>query len=904
MKTHWKIALCIGIATIAGCGMMAGGGACDPAIGGLPSINSVTPLSGYAGTLVTISGSGFGEEWEDNHVMIGTVAAQVVTASPTQLEALVGIGAKGGPVSVEVNGSTDSIADNFEILDWPATDSGEDGPPIFFEGHGLGVPLGSAKYKGSAAASKLPSTGQLQVLVIPSYPTDRVPGNLANEKQAITNPWTNVNTFYDQASYGTLDVQITVADWVPLTGTFNDYVLLKGGSPPGVADPKWAPNLRPSVLNRFRAECANGAVNTQGLDLDNYDVMATYIWINGTFIRAWGGVTQSNFAYAGNGLDFNITADHEIWQIALGEIANWGRCAHELGHCLIDAGLVLGEDVYTSGLIDPASATATTLEMMGSHDTHPLYSGEYMYQLGWFSAANITELQWDRNPFSQNYSIVSHRLTQDNDPNQIHLLRIKVNEGLYYYVEARQTPPVGDSQIFDANIPLGATADGGVVVTKVITDEVNNNQEMRFITLLHANATVLGSGEVATDPARGLKIFVNTIYTDTADADRLVCSVTVEWAQSLQPDPNADFDLRIDPWGPGWETPDIWIDREPWNVFDTTDAGGNPTGNGDVPQVGEINHFFGRVHCDGGTDATNVRLTYYSITPPGVGDNGTWTPLDTQEIPLVSAGGQADDNTNWVPIVGEHTCLQVIAEHQAGEVTYGNNKAQENVFEFEPVADSVPDPIKIPLAVRNPLNEPSLVWIHLEGVPQGYKVQLPHHWVYLPAMGHKEMEAIVITLDDIENTQRSVLDLSVTGDIPHSYGDLVGGVYPASRALPIGGFVAKIRPKHRIKLEISQDRERTTSTAIGVKGAMIPGYTDQPVLVVLEGPTGIVSGQTVKTDAQGGFLASFDLTQPPFGGTTQQPSPPASGDYKARAHTIHASAVISVTSNEVSIPFP
>ncbi|MFQ5412452.1 MAG: IPT/TIG domain-containing protein, partial [Phycisphaerae bacterium] len=170
MKVRWKLAICIGIAALAGCGMMAGGGACDPAIGGaaLPSIDSVTPMAGYAGTRVTLAGSGFGEEWEDNHVMIGTVAAHVVTASPTQLEAIVGIGAKSGAVSVEVNGNTDAIADDFEILDWPATDSGEDGPPIFFEGHGLGPQLGSAKYKGSAAADKLPSTGQLQVLVIPS----------------------------------------------------------------------------------------------------------------------------------------------------------------------------------------------------------------------------------------------------------------------------------------------------------------------------------------------------------------------------------------------------------------------------------------------------------------------------------------------------------------------------------------------------------------------------------------------------------------------------------------------------------------------------------------------------------------------------------------------------------------
>ncbi len=913
MKLDKKVLACVALVVLGGsaAGMMGDG--CDIGLGGFGGgggggggqllIDSVTPMQGHAGTLVTIEGSGFGEEWEDNYVMIGSVEANVVTASPTRIEALVGIGAENGPVSVDVGAVKAETPDAFLIMDWPSSDSGEDGPPIFIEGRGLGTALSFGKTKNSTSAI-LPSTGQLQVLVIPSYPTDRVPGNEAAELQAITDVWTEVNTFYDQASYDTLDVQITVANWVPLTGNFNDYVLLTGGSPPGEDDPWWTSNLRPAVMDRFRAECANGAVNSDNFDLDDFDVMACYIWINGARIRAWGGSTRSNFAYTGNGLDINITADHEIWQVALGEDADWGRCAHELGHCLIEAGTVLGEDVYRSGLVDPDAATAASFEMMGSHDSHPLYSGEYMYQLGWFDDANVVELEWDRNPSSEEFFITAHRLVEDNDPTQIHLVRIKVNEGLYYYVETRQRPPAGDAQIFDTAIPLGGASNGGVVVTKVITDEVNNNQQMRFVTLLHADSTVLDIADVATDPARGLRIIVDNVYIDTADDDRMVATVTVEWAQNLQPDPDGDFDLRIEPWGPNWETVDIWVDRSPWNVYDSTDAAGNPTGNGDVPQVEEINRFYARVHNDGDNDATNVRLTFYSIEPPGVGDNGSWTPIDTQEIATITAGDSATDRVNWVPIVDKHTCLQVIAEHQEGEVTYGNNKAQENVFEFEPAADSIPDPIKIPLAVRNPLDEATLVWLRVEGVPAGYKVMLPHHWVYLEAGGEMEMEAVVITLQDIEITQRALPNLIFSGGIPHSYGELVDDVYPASRVLPIGGFTAMIRPKHRVAIKIEEDRERTTSTAIGVRGDLTPGYADQPVTMILVGPQGSVWGKEAKSDANGAFSTVFDLTLDPEGETTDQIGQPASGDYKARAYTIGAPDVIRASAKEIIISFP
>jgi hypothetical protein len=315
------------------------------------------------------------------------------------------------------------------------------------------------------------------------------------------------------------------------------------------------------------------------------------------------------------------------------------------------------------------------------------------------------------------------------------------------------------------------------------------------------------------------------------------------------------------------------------------------------------------VHCDGSADATNVRLTFYAISPPGVGDNGTWTPLDTEILANVAADDSEETFINWVPVVGEHTCLQLVAEDQLGEVTFGNNKAQENVFEFEAPADSVPAPIKIPLAVRNPKNEPSIVLVRLMGIPDGYIVQLPHHWVYLDALGELEMEAIVVSLNDIEKTsqeQRHPLNMVVDGVIPRTYTLPVLGVDPGSRMLPIGGFIAEVTPKHRSSIKLEQDREtQETQDTIGLKGTITPALAGQPVQVVLTDPSNRVRVKDATTDAAGKFSASFDLTLAPTDDPlTGKPGPsekPLTGKYTAKAYIVSAPDVIQAESNEVTI---
>jgi IPT/TIG domain len=862
-----------------------------------PQVVDFAPMRGRPGTIVEIHGSNFSGTRADNQVSVGGAPALVVEASESRLRAITDDTARTGPVEVTVGGRTADGPHDFEVLDAPVPGSDTEGPPIHFAG------------TGTALAGDVPSTGTLNVLVALVNPSDRVPSNPANARTAVLNAWSNVHTFYDQASYGRLNVHVDVtASWHTLSGNFNDYVTVDP------ADSN-APNVRPGALDRLTAEAANAAQG-EGLSLNSYAIMATVIFLNGTFIRAWGGWSRSNFSYvnAGAGININITADHEVNLLAIQETADWGRFAHETGHNIVSApsalsaspgAATLGEDVYSSDLVDPSVATAQDFEIMGNHDTHPCFSAYHMEKLGYYGSSNVLDLQWDRNAFSHEYDVVAHGPSENSAGGRYHLLKIKVADGLYYYVEVRQRPGT-TSQVFDPSIPLdGASNDGGVVVYKVLTDTVNNNQQLRFITLLH-DAHVLKQGDVATDPARDFKI---TVVNGGVAARPLVSRVRVEWAQTQADDPNGAFDLRVEPWGAGWQTADIWVDRIPYGAYDQPlDAQGRPQGNGDKPRPLEINHFWGRVHCDGAMDASSVRVTFYAVDPPGVGDNGNWAPLQTKVVPAVTAGGYTDVNVNWVPQVGQHTCLKVYAERQLGEVTGGNNSAQENVFQFEAPAHSVPAPVTMPVAVRNPRKEPSLVLLGVHGVPDGYTVQFPHSWLQMEALEERRLELTVVpTLDykRLKGRDRRPPHIRVAGDVPRSYEkEVPPGSLPGSRMLAIGGVTAQVTPKQGVRLRLGEDREHSKGRVIAVRGAMVPGLAGEWVRVDLTDPKGRLRPAEASTDGQGGFTATFDLTRPPsldVKADRRRREKPVPGVYKARARTINSPNAAQADSNVVVI---
>jgi hypothetical protein len=847
--------------------------------------------------MLEIRGQNFALDRTENTVTVAGKPAIVVYASSTKLKVITDLATTSGPVKVKIGIYTAVGPYDFQALPYPQ--AVEDGPPIFMTGAGFGL------------TGDVPSTGTLNVLVVLVNPTDRVPTNPTNARNTVVQAWNTVHTFYDQASYSRLNVDVDVtANWHSLTGNFNDYVTIAAGDPD-------APNIRPSVLDRLMAEAAQAAVN-EGFNLNNYAVMACVINLDGTFIRAWGGWSRQVFQYNdGAGTNINITVNHDLNLLAIQESANWGRFAHELGHNIVSVptalsaspgAATLGEDVYESDLVDPSAATAHKFEMMGDHDNHPLFSAYNLEKLGWYNGSNILNLQWDRNAFSQEYEIVEHGLTENTTGGRYHIIKIRVTNGLFYYVEVRQRPG-GTSQVFDENIPLnGATQQGGVIVTKVLTDTVNINQQMRFITLLH-DPHVLKQGDIATDPIRAFKL---TVVNDHAATNPLVCRVRVEWAQGIADDPNGAFDLRVEPWDNNWQTPDIWIDRQLYGSYDQAlDAQGRPQGNGDKPKPGEINHFWARIHCDGTVGANNVRVTFYSITPPGVGDNGNWAPIQTRLI-NINANSYTDVNVNWVPVVGQHTCLKAVAEQQLGEITGGNNSAQENVFQFEASASSVPEPLIKTVAVRNPLQQRTLVLIGVKGVPEGFTVQMPYSWLWMEPLEERQVELTLIpTLDYIEyrRKQLTLAKVRVTADVPRSYTqEIAPGVLPGSRMLAIGGITAQVAPKQRVEVRLWEDKVLSRrEKAIALTGVITPAMAGEKLRVDLIDPNERQRVQEVTTDSQGRFQAIFRMGEFTSEVTAQvsqeQMEYQVQGVYKAQAFVINSPQAAEAESNIVYVRY-
>jgi len=846
-----------------------------------PTIVDFQPWRGYAGTIMVIAGSGFSQERRDNQVTVAGEPALVIEAATDRLVVITSTNTRTGPVEVTVDSETATGPRDFEVLAWPEPGAGEDGPPYSYAGAGAG---------GSPSAG-VPPTGTAKILVVACYPTDLVPADQTATRQDIVDTFAEVTTYYDQASYGQLDVQVDVTTFVDLLQNA-DYYHRANGSP-------GYPNIDNAVLDQLMAECAQGAVD-QGFDLDDYSVLVASVHMPGLSVRAWGGWSSNSFAYDdGAGTTINIVTGQPLGLIAQRHDADWGRAAHEFAHNVVDGGLVLGEDVYGSDLVDASEATVADFDMMGNHDSHPLFSAFWMHQMGWYDAANIAELDWDRNPFSQEFDLVAHGLTQDADLNRKHLIRIKVSDGLFYFVEVRQRPDVaaGDTQVFDGNIPLpmGGAPDGGVLISRAITGEMNNNQQTRLVTLLQSQKRVMVTGETGVDPLRTLRI---TVLNDNVQARPRVCRVRIEWAQEIADTPGGDFDLRLEPWGPGWETVDIWVDRDPFGAFESTDAAGDPSGNGDKPRPMEINRFETRIRNDGTADAADVLVTHYAVEPPGVGDNGNWSPLATYSVPNVPAGGSVVGRANWVPLVGEHTCLKVAISQQLGEITGNNNSAQENVFEFEPAAASVPEPVSLTVAVRNPLKERTLVRIGLEGVPFGYYVYFPHRWLWLEPLAERKLDLLVIPWIDFRESKHRTADVRLYGRVPRVYEeklDVTGN--PASWFAPIGGILASVTPKRRGKIRIDRELKDEDGERVTVRGIVEPHIADQSVRVDMTRPDGTVQVAAAKTEVSGRFSATFRLSGRKR--RTNGKSAVEQGTYAFQAHIMGATRIAPADSNVV-----
>jgi hypothetical protein len=855
-----------------------------------PRIDSFDPPGAQRGTILTIRGARFAASRSDNQVTIGGTSVPVLAASFGELKVLATKDVDTGPVKIKIGTRTAASPYDFVVKGYPG--GGDDGPPVFAMGAGDG------------ATGDVNPIGTIRVLVVVCQAADRVPANFANVRTGLNDRWTNVQTFYTQASFTRTNVQFDIVNTAAqLDGNFTDFVDLAG-----------VQNIIPGQLNRVAAITAQHAQDA-GFNLNNYQMMCSVVFTNGAFVRAWGGSDTQTFSYddgkpAGDPthIHIDITLTQKINLLWINENPNWGRFAHEFGHNIVsaptatgDGTATLGEDVYGSDLVDPGAATAKDFEMMGNHDSHPIFTGFHLEKLGYYQAANIKEVQWDRNPHSEDVDLIAHGLAEDANANRFHILKIKISNALSYYVEVRQQPGA-TAQIFDDSIPLGAAPNqGGVIVTRVIADEMHNNQQTRFITLMHDDRVQI-QGDIIEDPARALRI---TVLNDSVQARPLVCRVRVEWAQTIADDPNGSFDLNVEPWDNNWQSPDIWVDRDPFGAFDNAlDGQGRPTGNGDKPWVNHINQFTARVHVSGAMGASNVKVTFYAVTPPGVGDNGNWSPIAVKTIANLPQAGFMDSFCNWVPVVGHHTCLKVYASQQLGEISGGNNGAQENVFDFQAAGASPADPLFIKTAVRNPLDEPRAIQLSMRGLPTGWAAQIPHAWIWLDGGAEKEIEVMVWPVADVnaykfgrnkEGKLPGLAPLRVAGFIERSYSEEmdVSHTVPGSRFYPIGGtfYRVAVRKRATIRMEVADKEQR--KAAVSVHGSVAPVRADQRILVDVLFPDGKTRRVVqTKTQSNGQFDARISL----INDKKLMPGP-----YRVQAFIFHASELADAESNVIYV---
>jgi hypothetical protein len=880
------------------------------ALAGCQGIREIRPDHGLPGTVVEIRGSGFAPAWHENAVTIGGSRARVIEADATRIRVVALRDVATGPVVVTTPTQTFTSTA-------PFTRSGDTLAPTAETTSGPKLVEGRA-FPLDRRYDMAPKQLNQKILIVLAKPSDIDPeanipawgaglvGPFANSKEFVqrltTHPDNGVNRYFIDASGNETSADFTVTDWMPLSQIRDFYA--------------WGPaDVVRAQTALTAAQAARDALNTDpSATQADIDAAQAVVDAKTALLKeandSQGFLQQPDFAWAEaligakaalGDATFNSFTDHFLvlagpWMrgsccwVGTGFHAESTNPAFPLGPFDIDfpspkGGTWMAEDgmpgrmahelshFFASGDLYDGSAGA--FDLMGFHDDTPMYSGYNQHRRGtWLSAGNVAELQWGTPAdFNQTFELVAPQQAESNASDAIkQVLQLRVTDGLFYYIEVRQKPDpaaaAGSKPSFDRNLPgVDPTTLSGVVITRAIESNNQTNNLEPSITLVAPAATTprtMAVGEVFTDPARTIRI---TVEARTA-ARPATYRVRVEWGHLPSTDPNGQYDLRIAPWAPPpWETVDIWANSTkndttvpPKIIYTNHEPGDDtkPIGNGDAPWVGHDNTVYARITNQGvAPTPESARVSFYLISPPGVGDNGTWTPFDTVVVPPLAAGETriVAATRKWRPVVGEHTCLKVMIEPMNGEVTFDNNNAQENFSEFESGASSPYRVVEFDVEARNPYDRGIVMDMQPRSVPENWFVALDQGAVWLPPKGTKTVHAVLWTdrtpewesqREGRKGPRKAMIDIEGWS---HRLWD---------RFSPLGGVTAFVRAVRDVRLTITprQDDFRR-GASLTVVGHLTPASASAQVALHLEGPGGERIVESTKTDAGGQFVHTF-----------------------------------------------
>jgi hypothetical protein len=122
---------------------------------------------------------------------------------------------------------------------------------------------------------------------------------------------------------------------------------------------------------------------------------------------------------------------------------------------------------HSDGTYTPGTAEDWCLS--SDHDKEPLWCGHQIHEkMAVYQATlpnvNVVDLQWSPTApaIDHTYEVVAHDANEDPDPNpdRVHLLKLRVADGLWYFVEVRQAPA---GLVFDQHLPLPAGVTAAVL---------------------------------------------------------------------------------------------------------------------------------------------------------------------------------------------------------------------------------------------------------------------------------------------------------------------------------------------------------------------------------------------------------------------------------------------------------
>jgi len=605
---------------------------------------------------------------------------------------------------------------------------------------------------------------------------------------------------------------------------------------------------RPDALWVDAIQLAQGA----GFMPDDFE--GIIVVLNGPFLR--GASTPPPLAQSVVNGEDTIEFASAKGLIYIATNAEVARIAHEIGHWL---GMVdLYEERYADG--SALLGTAAPWDIGGGSpppsDGLHLFTGFHIHDVMRFYKtadpnkpvdpdANVEERAWSIGDpaLDETFDLVAHGAAEDTNPvPRIHILKLKVAEGLAYYVEVRQKQPPFGGLTFDRTIPLTSAGEARVLLTRMHPVTTFANSRERVVMLLGT----LDVGQSWADAARQIEITVEQLVQNTP----CVYRVRLRWNQPVVP--NGKYDAWITPWVTGkWESEDIWVDslRNGYGVFESFAPGkpGEATMNGDRPWVGRINLIGARIHNSGPADATNLQVSFYVNSPPGIGDNGSWFTLGTRPIPSIPANGTFIVNHSWVPTVGQHSCLRVeIMPQPNNESIVGNNMAQENVFTFDSAGGSSHQPVVVEAAVRSPFMVWKRVDLFANGLPDGWHAVVDHAWMWLPPKGSRPVRAVIWTdLNTPRGGDRKIpplAEVSIEGwtDFDHPY-------------LPIGGVLARVKATKRV---LPQCDVQVLAGELIVRGCIKPPLAGVPITIEIVDANGARRYLHLATDESGCFTLS------------------------------------------------